>query len=113
MGASGTLRIESLAPGPHRLSADLLDGTTLEGTVTVGVGPAPSATECAACWTALATPGARVQAGQILEPNGARDIYRNQTFSGAQKAAAAAMLGDALEDLTVPSRGIHRHEPGD
>ncbi|MBZ5625211.1 MAG: caspase family protein [Acidobacteriia bacterium] len=95
---TGTLRIDSLRPGPHAIAADFVDGTTIQGTVTLGnapgrvsmVPPAPS------LLTQLRT---RLDAGQVLEANGAWDFYRSHTFAGAEQIAATTWITGALEGL--------------
>jgi len=97
--SSGTLRIDAVSPGTHALSADFPDGATLDGSVTMG--------NAAARINVIAPTGAgplaqlrqRLNAGRIVEPNGAWDFYRAQNFSGPAQADAAAMISGALEEL--------------
>jgi Flp pilus assembly protein TadD len=85
-------------PGSHRFSADFSDGTTLDGTVTLGNVPAQ---------VAIAPPvsgplrqlRARLDAGLVLGPNGAWEFYRSQSFTGSDRTAAATLVTAALEDL--------------
>lgn len=96
--AAGTLRVDALAPGRHALSADFLDGSTLQGTVTLGSQPARVS-------IAAPAPGplkqlrTRLDAGQILETDGAWDFYRTHTFTGADRIAATTWIAGALEGL--------------
>lgn len=95
---AGTLRVESLMPGPHRFSADFPDGTTLDGTVTLGNSPARVA-------IAPQGPGllsrlrARLDSGMVLQPNGAWEFYRSQSFPGSDQTAATTLVTTALEEL--------------
>jgi len=76
---TGLVRIESLAPGSHSFSADFPDGTTLNGTVTLGaVSSRVSLTGTTS--SPLAQLRSRVNAGQVLEPNGAWDFYSSHPF---------------------------------
>ncbi len=96
--ADGTLRIEGLGMGTHRLSVDFGEGSTLEGrfTLTASLGrmnipkPAPSP---------LGGLRSRIAAGQVLEPGGAWDFYRQQASAGPQRAAATALMAGTLEEL--------------
>jgi tetratricopeptide (TPR) repeat protein len=95
---TGTLRIDSLVPGSHTLSADFTDGTTLQGTVTLG--SVPARVSIARPPPSLLTQlKARLDAGQVLVPNGAWDFYRGHTFAGAEQIAATTLITSALESL--------------
>ncbi|HEY2016521.1 MAG TPA: caspase family protein [Bryobacteraceae bacterium] len=96
--SAGTLRIEALGPGPHAFSADFPDGAALEGTITLSNLPARVTIQSPAS-SPLAQLRDRLKAGRIVESNGAWDFYRNQNFSGPSRAAAAALMGGALEEL--------------
>jgi Flp pilus assembly protein TadD len=114
--SAGTLRVDSLAPGPHAFSADFPDGFTLEGFVTlkaasskVNIAPPPP--------SPLAQLRARIATGQVVEPNGAWDFYHKQSFAAHERAAADALMGGALEELgqacvvdyvQSPSSGLKR-----
>ncbi len=93
----GTLRIETISLGEHRLSADLTPGQTLEGKFTLAAFssrleiPRPRTSP-------LLQLQARIAAGQILGPDGAWEFYRTQNFA-AQRAAANALLSASLEEL--------------
>jgi uncharacterized caspase-like protein/tetratricopeptide (TPR) repeat protein len=95
---AGTLRIDSLLPGPHAFSADFADGSTLQGTVTLGNLPATVsiAPPPPSPLTQLKT---RLAAGQVLEPDGAWDFYRGHTFSGTERPAATTLIAAALEGM--------------
>ena len=95
---AGTLRIDSLLPGPHAFSADFADGSTLQGTVTLGNLPATVsiAPPPPSPLTQLKT---RLAAGQVLEPDGAWDFYRGHTFSGTERPAATTLITAALEGM--------------
>jgi Flp pilus assembly protein TadD len=94
----GSLRVEAVVPGAHLFAADFPDGSNLHGSVTLSEAPArvniapPPA-------SALAQLRDRINAGRVLEPAGAWDYYRNQTFPVADRAAASALIGGALEEL--------------
>jgi tetratricopeptide (TPR) repeat protein len=95
--AAGGLRVDALAPGPHAFSADFPDGSSLNGAVTLPDAPAR---------VAIAPPGAsplaqlraRVNAGRVLEANGAWEFYRSQPFPAPDRAAAQALMAGALEE---------------
>ena len=94
--ATGTLRIEGLTPGPHAISADFTDGSTLQGTITLSnlpatlkIAPPPP--------SPLTQLKARLSAGLPLAPGGAWEFYRSTTFPKAEESAAASMIGAALE----------------
>ena len=95
---TGALRVEAVAPGPHRLSADFPDGATLSRTVTAGAEP---------LHLTITTPppdplrqlAALIRARRVLESDGAWDFYRSHIFSAAEKPAATAAINSALEDL--------------
>lgn len=95
--AAGFLRVDALAPGPHAFSADFPDGSSLNGAVTLPEAPSR---------VAIAPPGAsplaqlraRVNAGRVLEVNGAWEFYRSQPFTGPDGAAAQALMAGALEE---------------
>lgn len=95
---AGTLRIDSLVPGSHALSADFTDGTTLQGTVTLGNVPASVSIRPPppSLLTQLKT---RLDAGQVLEANGAWDFYRGHTFAAAEQVAATTLITGALEGM--------------
>jgi uncharacterized caspase-like protein/Tfp pilus assembly protein PilF len=95
---AGTLRIDSLIPGPHTLSADFTDGSTLQGTVTLGNLPATVsiAPPPPSLLTQLKT---RLAAGRVLGPGGAWEFYRGNTFRGTEQAAATGLISAALEGL--------------
>ncbi|HUQ95782.1 MAG TPA: caspase family protein [Bryobacteraceae bacterium] len=95
---NGTLRVEALTTGTHRLSADLDEGTALEGSFSLTAPfsrmelarPQPSQ---------LAQLRARIAAGRILETGGAFDFYRGLALTGAQRAPLTAALSAALEEM--------------
>jgi uncharacterized caspase-like protein/tetratricopeptide (TPR) repeat protein len=96
--SGGMLQIDGVSPGAHAFSADFPDGATLDGSVMMGsvparVGIAPPSSG------ALAQLRQRLNAGHIVEPNGAWDFYSAQSFSGPAKAEATAMISGALEAL--------------
>lgn len=95
---AGTLRIDSLLPGPHAFSADFADGSTLQGTVTLGNLPATVtiAPPPPSLLTQLKT---RLDADRVLGPDGAWDFYRGHTFAGPERAAATTLITAALEGL--------------
>jgi uncharacterized caspase-like protein/tetratricopeptide (TPR) repeat protein len=95
---AGTLRVDGLAPGVHLISADFSDGSNLNGTVNLPAGPA-KVTIASPAAAPLAQLRSRIQAGRVLEPAGAWEFYRSQTFAGLDRAAAAAAIGSALEEL--------------
>ena len=95
---SGTLRVDALVPGPHAISADFTNGSTLQGTFTLGdlpanlrIAPPPP--------TLLSQLKARVDAHRILGTDGAWEFYRSNTFALSEKAAATSLVGAALEGL--------------
>jgi tetratricopeptide (TPR) repeat protein len=94
----GMLRIDELQPGRHMVSADLPDGTTLQGSIAVGDGPARVSLAPAAA-SPLAQLRGRIDSGRVLEPDGAWEFYHRQTFPAEERAAASAMIGGALEEL--------------
>ncbi len=96
--AAGTLRIDAVPPGPHAFSADFPDGASLEGTITLGNLPA-RVTIASPAASPLAQLRQRLNAGRVLEPNGAWEYYRSQNFSGPAQATATALIGGALEEL--------------
>ncbi|SPE30862.1 exported hypothetical protein [Candidatus Sulfopaludibacter sp. SbA6] len=96
--AAGTLRIDAVAPGPHAFSADFPDGASLDGTITLSSLPARVSLASPAS-SPLAQLRERLNAGRVLEPNGAWDFYRAQTFSGPAKVAATALISGAIEEL--------------
>ena len=92
---TGTLRVEGLAGRESRVSADLPDGTIVGGTVVVRSGVnrvtiQPPGTD------RLLQLRTRIQSGQALE---AWDAYSSQPFPAPQRAVAAALMSDALEEL--------------
>ena len=95
--AAGTLRVDALAPGPHRFSADFPDGSTLNGAVTLSERPARVAIAPRPA-SPLALLQARVKAGRVLETDGAWEFYRGQAF-GTERAAAETLVSGALEEL--------------
>jgi Flp pilus assembly protein TadD len=95
---AGSLRVEALSPGIHLFSADFADGSNLNGTITLPEGPA-RVTIASPAAAPLAQLRARVNAGRILEPNGAWEYFRSQTFAAADRAPATALVTGALEEL--------------
>jgi len=95
---AGALRIDAVAPGPHAFSADFPDGASLEGTITLGNVPA-RVTIASPAASPLAQLKQRLNAGRVLEPNGAWEYYRSQNFTGAAQATATSLMGGALEEL--------------
>lgn len=94
--ATGTLRIDALTPGPHAFSADFTDGSTLQGSVTLG--NLPATVRIAPPPPSLLTQlKARLTTGLLLGPGGAWEFYRSTTFPRTQEAAAASLIGAALE----------------
>jgi tetratricopeptide (TPR) repeat protein len=96
--ASGSLRIDAVPPGPHAFSADFPDGATLDGTITLGNLPARVNISSPAV-SPLGELRERIRTGRVLEPNGAWDFFRAQTFSGPAQVTANALIGGALEEL--------------
>lgn len=94
--AAGTLRVDALAPGPHIFSADFPNGSSINGAVTLPEAPA-RVTIATPVPSPLAQLRARINAGRLLEPNGAWEFYRNQTFAETERAAAGALIAGALE----------------
>ena len=94
--SAGTLRVDALAPGLHIFSADFPNGSSLNGAVTLPEAPARVAIAPPAP-SALAQLRARINAGRVLDPNGAWEFYRSQTFAEAERAAAGALIAGALE----------------
>ena len=66
--------------------------------ITLGNAPARVAI-ASPSFTPLGQLKSRLNAGQILDPGGAWDFYRSQTFSSADRAAATALISGALEGL--------------
>jgi Flp pilus assembly protein TadD len=94
--ATGTLRIDGLTPGPHAFSADFTDGSTLQGAVTVT--NVPAAVKIAPPPPSpLSQLRARLSAGHLLGTGGAWEFYRSGAFPRAEEAAAASLIGAALE----------------
>jgi hypothetical protein len=95
---AGTLRIDALVPGLHAFSADFTDGSTLQGTVTLGNVPATVriAPPPPSLLTQLKT---RLAAGRVLGPDGAWEFYRSNTFRGPEQAAATSLISAALEGM--------------
>ncbi|MEO8128813.1 MAG: tetratricopeptide repeat protein [Bryobacteraceae bacterium] len=92
---TGTLRVDGVTARQSRVSADLPDGTILGGTVTARSGVTrvniqPPDTD------RLMQLQARLRSGQALE---AFDGYASQPFPASQRAVAASMMSDALEEL--------------
>jgi len=96
--AAGSLRIDAVAPGPHAFSADFPDGASLDGTITLSNLPA-RVTIASPAASPLGQLRERLNAGRVLEPNGAWDFYRAQNFSGPAKVAATALISGAVEEL--------------
>lgn len=96
--SSGVLRIDAVSPGAHAFSADFPDGATLDGRVTLGNLPAHVTIGPPAAGP-LAQMRRLIAAGNIVEPNGAWDFYRAQSFSGPARADVTAMISGALEEL--------------
>jgi uncharacterized caspase-like protein/tetratricopeptide (TPR) repeat protein len=94
----GVLRIDAVSPGAHGFSADFPDGTTLDGSVTLGTLPA-RVTIAPPAAGFLAQLRQRLDAGRVLGPNGAWDLYRAQNLSGPAGKDAAEMISGALEEL--------------
>ncbi len=95
---AGTLRIDALVPGPHTLSADFTDGSTLQGTVTLG--NVPANVRIAPAPPSLVTQlKARLDAGRVLGPDGAWEFYRSNTFPAGEQAAATSLLTATLERI--------------
>lgn len=94
---SGVLRIEALLPGRHAISADFVDGATLDGTLALGDLPSRLSISSPDLYP-LAQLRSRVRTGRVLDPDGAWDFYRSQAFAADQPAATAAISG-ALEGL--------------
>ena len=69
----------------------------MNGTVTLGNLPARATIVSPA--GPLAQLRERLNAGRVLEANGAWDYYRTQRFPGPAQAAATALIGGALEAL--------------
>ena len=95
---SGSLHVEALQTGSHKFSADFPDGSTLDGTITLRsaastVRIAPPATDD------LAMLRARIEAGRVVDKDGAWDFYRSHAFPARQQAAAASLIGGALEEV--------------
>src|SRR6185295_9189264 len=80
------------------ISADFLDGTTLQGTVTLSNQPARVNIAAPAAGP-LRQLRSRLDAGQILETDGAWDFYRTHTFAGPEQVAATTWISGALEGL--------------
>ena len=95
--AGGSLRVDALAPGPHGFSADFPNGSSLNGAVTLPEAPARVAIAPPAP-SPLAQLRARINAGRVMEPNGAWEFYRSQTFAGPERAAAEALMAGSLEE---------------
>jgi Flp pilus assembly protein TadD len=91
---SGTLRIEPLMGGEGRVSADLPDGTIAGGTVTwkSGVNRINIAPPLTDRLNQLRT---QIQSGHVQE---AWNSYTRQQFPPSERAAAAAFMGDVLEE---------------
>jgi Flp pilus assembly protein TadD len=94
----GRLMIDSIAFGPHRLSADIEPGRTVEGKFTVSASASLMKIPQVPA-TPLSQLLSRIASGQILETAGAWDFYRAQNFTGPQHAAASAFLRATLEEL--------------
>jgi tetratricopeptide (TPR) repeat protein len=95
---AGTLRIDALVPGPHTLSADFTDGSTLQGAVTLG--NVPATVSIAPPPPSLLTQlKARLAAGRLSGPDGAWEFYRSNTFRGPEQAAATSLISAALEGM--------------
>ena len=91
---TGILRVDG-AMMQSRVSADLPDGTSASGTVLVHSGVnrvtiQPPGTD------RLMQLRMRIRNGLALE---AWDVYSSQAFPASQRAVAAALMSDALEDL--------------
>ena len=92
--STGALRVDGVF-GESRVSADLPDGTIIGGTVVASnamnrITIQPPDTD------RLAQLQARLKAGQAIE---AWEAFASQPFPASQRAAAAALMSDALEDL--------------
>ena len=94
----GMLRVDALAQGPHRVAADFADGTTLEGTVTLG--PNPATVNIAPPPPSLLSQlRSRIAARRVLETGGAWEFYRSNSFPVGDQVAAKTMISGALEEL--------------
>ncbi len=91
---TGILRVDG-AMMQSRVSADLPDGTVVGGTVLVRAG-VNRVTILAPDTGRLMQLRIRIQNGRPLE---AWDIYSSQPFPASQRAVAAALMSDALENL--------------
>ncbi|HWB95238.1 MAG TPA: tetratricopeptide repeat protein [Bryobacteraceae bacterium] len=95
--AAGALRVDGLVRGAHAFSADFPDGSSLNGTVVLPEAPS-RVTIAPPAASAMAQLRARVNAGQVLGANGAWELYRTQTFAGADRFAAEALMAGVLEE---------------
>ena len=93
----GFLRVDALAPGVHGFSADFPNGSSLNGAVTLPEAPSRVAIAPPSP-SPLAQLRARLNAGRVMETNGAWDFYRSQTFAGPERAAAEAAMAGSLEE---------------
>ncbi len=107
---AGTLQVQALRPGPHAVSADFPDGSTIEGSIMLP--------EAAARVTVspprpgpLAQLKARVQAGRVLDPDGAWEFYRSHAFAANEGPAALALVGGALEEMGQACVGDYVQSP--
>lgn len=94
----GTLRIEGMPLGSHRLSVDFGDASTVEGRFTLTASSSRMTLPRAAP-NPVAELRARLAAGQVLEAGGAWDYYRQQASAGAHRVPATALMAEALEEL--------------
>jgi hypothetical protein len=95
---AGTLRVESLAPGPHPFSADFLNGPSLHGFVTLSELPArvsiaPPAQPATGPVAEAATAAALEETGQACVSD-----YVQSTATGLKRAMLARSL-EAFERL--------------
>jgi predicted Zn-dependent protease len=86
------LRIEATIPGPHAFSADFPDGSSLNGGLNLPQAPAR---------VAIAPPAASplAQLRRRIQSDDAWDFYRRQSFNERDRAAAAALMASALEQI--------------
>lgn len=95
---AGILRVDALVPGPHVISADFTDGSSLQGTVTLSSAPA-NVRIAPPPPSLLVQLRRRIDTGRILGTDGAWEFYKSNSFPISEQATAASMISAALENL--------------
>lgn len=95
---TGELVVDNVTQGAHGLSVDLPSGASWDQALTVQ-GPKMVVDLGAAQSGALTKLEALAKRGQVLDPGGAWDTFRQATWPPAQQAQAQAVVSAALEEI--------------